>query len=85
MKWLYDKDAEKIVKESEGEYQEFLRPSEVAEILGVVTKTVQRWTENGRLHAAGVTLGGHNRYKRSDVEAAIRRAAMRQDTDAIAS
>jgi excisionase family DNA binding protein len=43
-----------------------LRPEEVATIFGVATKTVQRWAKDGKLHPQR-TLGGHRRYKESEV------------------
>ena len=46
-------------------------------ILGVSTKTVQRWEQMGRLSLAGRSEGGHRRYVLADVErlAAERSAA----------
>lgn len=47
---------------------EHLMPGQVAEMLGVETKTVARWASNGLLSHVR-TPGGHRRYKRKDVEA----------------
>ena len=43
-----------------------LRPGQVANVLGVTTKTLRRWSEAGKLPAYFV--GGHRRYRRSDVQ-----------------
>jgi excisionase family DNA binding protein len=42
-------------------------PAEVAAMFGVDPKTVTRWTNNGQLKAFR-TLGGHRRYRKSDLE-----------------
>jgi excisionase family DNA binding protein len=46
----------------------YLRPSEVAEMLHVSVKTVDRWASQGRL-ACLMTLGGHRRFRMTDVVA----------------
>ncbi len=51
---------------------EFLLPSEVATTLGVAPKTVTRWARMGLIPCV-VTLGGHRRFRREDVEAVARR------------
>ena len=43
--------------------------------LGVSTKTILRWTESGKLPLAGLSEGGHRRYRAADVEALKERAA----------
>jgi excisionase family DNA binding protein len=53
---------------------EYLTPGEVARLLHVSTKTVNRWTNDGRI-ACIVTLGGHRRFRRSDVLAVAARMA----------
>ena len=50
----------------------YLRPQEVARLLHVSPKTVNRWADRGWLECA-VTLGGHRRYLRSYVEAVAER------------
>lgn len=45
-----------------------LTPREVAELFGVDPKTVTRWAKAGKLTAIR-TLGGHRRYKKSEVDA----------------
>lgn len=46
---------------------------EAAVLLGVTPQTIRNWTTAGKL-AAVVTPGGHRRYRREDVEAALRPA-----------
>ena len=46
---------------------EYLQAREAAAILNVSAKTVSRWARQGRL-AHAVTLGGHRRYGRGDIE-----------------
>lgn len=47
--------------------EELMTPAEVAAVFGVQAKTVAAWARAGRLDAVR-TLGGHRRYRRSDVE-----------------
>jgi excisionase family DNA binding protein len=44
-----------------------LTPAEVAELFAVDPKTVARWAKQGRLPCLK-TLGGHRRYRWSDLE-----------------
>ena len=46
---------------------EYLTPGEVARMLHVSPKTVNRWAHEGRI-ACIVTLGGHRRFQRQEVE-----------------
>jgi excisionase family DNA binding protein len=46
---------------------EYLTPGEVARMLHVSPKTVNRWAHEGRI-ACIVTLGGHRRFQRTEVE-----------------
>lgn len=46
---------------------EYMPPGEVARLLSVSPKTVNRWASEGRLRCIK-TLGGHRRFLRSDVE-----------------
>jgi len=46
---------------------EYLTPRDAARILCVSGRTVSRWADQGRLPHI-VTLGGHRRFRRSDVE-----------------
>ncbi len=45
---------------------DWLTTREVAEMLGVGTTSVKRWSEEGRLRAFK-TAGGHRRYRRVDI------------------
>jgi excisionase family DNA binding protein len=47
-----------------------LTPSEVATLFRVDPKTVTRWAKAGKLTAIK-TLGGHRRYKESEVRALL--------------
>ena len=48
-----------------------LTPSEVATLFRVDPKTVTRWAKAGKLTAIR-TLGGHRRYRASEVNALLR-------------
>lgn len=50
-----------------------LTPSEVAAMFRVDPKTITRWAKSGRLESFR-TLGGHRRYRLSDVRSAISKA-----------
>lgn len=50
---------------------ELLTPAEVAQEFRVDPKTVTRWAKAGKLPFI-LTLGGHRRYPRAEVEAARR-------------
>ncbi len=47
----------------------YLTPGQVARMLGVSPKTVNRWANDGRIPCA-MTLGGHRRF-RADVILAV--------------
>ena len=49
---------------------EFLRPGEAAKLLQVSPKTVTRWADRGYIPCV-ITLGGHRRFRRADVEALL--------------
>lgn len=55
------------------EQDELLTPGQVAELFGVDPKTVTRWATAGKLSALR-TLGGHRRYRRSEVERVLEEA-----------
>jgi excisionase family DNA binding protein len=46
--------------------EEYLAPGDVARLLCVSARTVSRWADQGRIPHL-VTLGGHRRFRRSDV------------------
>lgn len=52
-------------------YEELLTPGEVARMFSVDPKTVTRWAKAGKLTAIR-TLGGHRRYRATEVEALTR-------------
>ena len=51
---------------------EYLTPGEVARALHVSPKTITRWATQGLIPCL-VTLGGHRRFRREDVEEIARR------------
>lgn len=51
--------------------EKLLTPSEVAILFRVDPKTVTRWAKAGKLTAIK-TLGGHRRYKESEVSALLK-------------
>jgi excisionase family DNA binding protein len=52
------------------EHEVLLTPSEVAILFRVDPKTVTRWAKAGKLTSIR-TLGGHRRYKESEVKALL--------------
>jgi excisionase family DNA binding protein len=52
------------------DYEVLLTPSEVASLFRVDPKTVTRWAKSGKLTSIR-TLGGHRRYKESEVKALL--------------
>jgi len=56
--------------------RDYLTPGEVARALHVSPKTVVRWANEGRIPYM-VTLGGHRRFRRSDVEQVVARVEHR--------
>jgi excisionase family DNA binding protein len=55
------------------EQETLLTPSEVAALFRVDPKTVTRWAKAGKLTSIR-TLGGHRRYKESEVTALLKAA-----------
>ena len=53
-----------------GDQEVLLTPSEVAQMFRVDPKTVTRWAKAGKLTAIK-TLGGHRRYRESEVKALL--------------
>ena len=51
--------------------REYMKPGEVAALLHVSPKTVNRWANEGRIPCI-VTLGGHRRFHRDAVDAAAK-------------
>lgn len=50
---------------------DILRPGEAAKMLGVSTRTLANWTDQGRLQAIRLPGTGYRRYRRADIEALI--------------
>jgi excisionase family DNA binding protein len=57
----------------DGAEDRLLTPAEVAEMFRVNPKTVTRWARTGRLQAIK-TIGGHRRYRLSEVRKAVEEA-----------
>ncbi|TQN27580.1 excisionase family DNA binding protein [Haloactinospora alba] len=57
---------------------QLLRPSDVAEVFGVTTSTVNAWVRQGHLAPVLVTPGGHRRFLPQDVQA-LRSTTHHQD------
>jgi excisionase family DNA binding protein len=53
-----------------GDSEVLLTPAEVASLFRVDPKTVTRWAKAGKLSSIR-TLGGHRRYKESEVRALL--------------
>jgi excisionase family DNA binding protein len=52
------------------ESEVLLKPAEVAKLFRVDPKTVTRWAKSGKLTAIR-TLGGHRRYRKSEVDSLL--------------
>ena len=59
------------------EADHLLTPSEVAALFRVDPKTVTRWAKAGKLTSIR-TLGGHRRYKSSEVKALLEQSGLTQ-------
>ena len=57
-----------------------LTPSEVASLFRVDPKTVTRWAKSGKLSAVR-TLGGHRRYRESEVRELLAGVPKQRPTD----
>lgn len=49
---------------------DLLTPAQAADMCGVTTKTLIKWDRAGKIKSIR-TLGGHRRFRRSDIEAAL--------------
>ncbi len=54
--------------------QDLLKPGQVARMFAVDPKTVTRWAKLGKLDTV-MTLGGHRRYRASEVRELLERAS----------
>lgn len=68
---------------ADAEDSEYLTPSQVAGVLHVSPKTVSRWAGQGLLPCL-VTLGGHRRFRRTDIEEVSRRMAGEEQAPSLA-
>lgn len=59
-------ETEMIILPGGDDRERFLLPAEAARMLGVATSTLRRWAEEGKLQS-GTTIGGHRRYRESDI------------------
>ena len=60
------------------EQEVLLTPAEVAKLFRVDPKTVTRWAKAGKLTAIR-TLGGHRRYRNSEVQALLVKVPNRRE------
>jgi excisionase family DNA binding protein len=58
-----------------GTQEKLLTPAEVATLFRVDPKTVTRWAKAGKLTSIR-TLGGHRRYKESEVKALLKKISV---------
>lgn len=65
------------------ESERLLTPAEVANLFRVHPKTVSRWVSSGKLSAVR-TLGGHRRYRASEVYALLDESGITVHIDPIA-
>ncbi len=64
-----------------GESETLLTPSEVAALFRVDPKTVTRWAKAGKISSIK-TLGGHRRYRESEVRKLLHGVPGQRDLDA---
>jgi excisionase family DNA binding protein len=67
-----------------GDSEVLLTPAEVASLFRVDPKTVTRWAKAGKLSSIR-TLGGHRRYKESEVRALLGAASEAAEAEALAN
>jgi excisionase family DNA binding protein len=67
---------EKAMKRDQSSGETLLTPAEVAALFRVDPKTVTRWAKAGKLSSIR-TLGGHRRYRESEVMELLEGAAPR--------
>lgn len=63
---------------SDKEEPEYLTPGQVARILHVSPKTINRWANAGLIECI-VTLGGHRRFRRDHVDKIARKMSGEED------
>lgn len=65
----------------QGESETLLTPSEVAALFRVDPKTVTRWAKAGKISSIR-TLGGHRRYRESEVRQLLHGVPEQRDVEA---
>lgn len=65
------------MQEHENGSEILLTPAEVAAVFRVDPKTVTRWAKSGKITAIR-TLGGHRRYRQSEVQNLLKISEMRR-------
>ena len=60
------------MSDNNGDERDYLRAAEAAAYLSVSPKTVSRWAKEGKVPHI-VTLGGHRRFPRQEIERLARR------------
>lgn len=55
-----------------------LSTADLAAMFHVDTRTIQRWENVGRIPRATRTLGGHRRWRRSDIERILKEGSSGQ-------
>ena len=70
MKWTFTKNFHWKGLNLSSDQEVLLTPAEVATLFRVDPKTVTRWAKAGKLTSIR-TLGGHRRYKESEVRALL--------------
>jgi len=70
--------SEKMSMQKPNEQEVLLTPAEVAKLFRVDPKTVTRWAKAGKLTAIR-TLGGHRRYRNSEVQALLVKVPNRRE------
>ena len=68
--WVTQKGAAMATVRTRPDSEALLTPSEVATLFRVDPKTVTRWAKAGKL-ASIRTLGGHRRYRESEVRSLL--------------
>ena len=66
-----------VTVDKDDEQADYITPGEAANVLHVSPRTVARWAQRGYIPCI-VTLGGHRRLRRADVEALLK--AMKRET-----
>jgi len=68
------------MNDNSGGERDYLRAAEAAAYLNVSPKTVSRWAKEGKVPHI-VTLGGHRRFPRHEIERLARQLSSGQEID----